>query len=354
MAQIDPLLKFLRENDGSDLHLAAGLEPRVRIHGRMRPIGDWPRTNHDMLLSAFREIAPANKWREFLDTRDVDFAYSIPGLARFRANLFAQENGLAGVFRIIPEAITPLEALNLPGIVETFAHLPNGLVLCTGATGSGKSTTLAALIDVINERYAKHIITIEDPLEFVHANKTSVISHREIDNHTNGFAPALRAALRQDPDVILVGEMRDPETISLALEAAETGALVFSSLHANTAPGAVDRIVGVFPAEQHGLVRSILAETLRGVVAQILLPTADGAGRQAAVEIMSWTPALPNVIRDGNMAKIYTLAGSSGMRSLDANLAELANAGVVKIDDARAKAHDPFGFDRKLDRSDRG
>ncbi|MEO1482913.1 MAG: PilT/PilU family type 4a pilus ATPase [Myxococcota bacterium] len=340
MAQLDELLTYTKERGASDLHLVAGLEPRLRLHGKLRSISDWPPMSHKVLLEVFKEICPPERWARFVKSRDIDFAYAIEGVARFRVNLFYQEYGCGGVMRVVPDSIIPFHELLLPAMVEKFAHLKKGLVLMTGATGSGKSTTMASLIDLINRAHTRHIVTIEDPLEFIHRNKQSIISHREIGMQSSNFGAALRSAIRQDADVILVGEMRDTETISLALQAAEMGALVFSSLHSNNAASAVDRIVGVYPTEQHGLIRSILAETLQGVIAQILLPLKGKEGRRAAVEVLRRTPALPNVIRDGQMSRIYSLMSGEDLLTMDDTLCKMVEDEVIEVAVARDKCRD--------------
>ncbi len=350
MAQLDELLEYTKERGASDLHLVAGLEPRIRPHGKLRAITDWPPMSHKVLLEVFREICPESRWGKFVKHRDIDFAYAIPNVARFRVNLFYQENGCGGVMRVVPDSIIPYHELLLPPMVEKFAHLKKGLVLMTGATGSGKSTTMAAIIDLINRAYTRHIVTIEDPLEFLHESKNSIISHREIGMQSGSFGAALRSAIRQDADVILVGEMRDTETISLALQAAEMGTLVFSSLHSNNAAAAIDRIVGVFPSEQHSLIRSILAETIQGVIAQILVPLKDKDGRRAAVEVLRRTPALPNVIRDGQMSRIYSLMSGDDLLTLDDTLCKLVERDVIEPSIARDKCRDRERTEKVLNR----
>ena len=300
MARLDELLTYLKENDCSDLHLAAGLEPRVRAHGKLESIPGKPPLTDEGLRRDLQELASPKHWSEYARTNDVDFAYGLEGIARFRANYFVQGNGAGAVFRIIPEEIITLEQLNLTAAIESLAHLDQGLVLVTGPTGSGKSTTLAAMIDKVNKTYPKHIITIEDPVEFVHQHQTATFSHREVGLHSLSFENALRSAIRQDADVILVGEMRERDTISLAITAAEMGMLVFGTLHTNNAAKTIDRIIDAFPADEQNMVRLSLSESLAGIVSQLLLRTADGKGRIAANEILLKTPALPNVIREAN------------------------------------------------------
>jgi len=339
MARLDELFVLLKERGGSDLHLAAGLAPRLRVHGELAPLPDHPPLDHEALLELLRELVGEEPWREYRKSGDLDFAYGLPGVARFRANFLSQENGAAAVFRIIPEEIVPLESLSLPRAIEGLPHLQQGLVLVTGPTGSGKSTTLAAVIDRINSTYAKHIVTIEDPVEFVHRNRKSIFSQREVGTDTESFGAALRAAIRQDADVILVGEMRDLETISLAITAAEMGALVFGTLHTNGAANTIDRLIDAFPADEQAQVRTTLAESLAAVVSQLLLRTATG--RCAVNEILLKTPGLPNVIREGNTPMITSIiqAGrAAGMQLMDDALMALVESGRVTARDAYLKA----------------
>ena len=351
MARIDELFYYLRDHRGSDLHLAAGLEPRIRVHGSLEAVAGWPALSHDDLSALLREIASGPDWEEYEKVGDLDFAYGMEGVARFRANFLRQENGAGAVFRIIPEEIVPLEQLNLPPAIEGLAHLRQGLVLVTGPTGSGKSTTLAAVIDRINSTYAKHIVTIEDPVEFVHKNKKSVFSQRELDTDTESFQAALRAAIRQDADVILVGEMRDLETISLAVTAAEMGALVFGTLHTNGAANTIDRLIDAFPADEQAQIRTTLAESVAGIVSQLLLRTADGQGRCAATEILLKTPGLPNVIREGNTPMIQTIiqgGRTMGMQLMDDALMALVEAGRVTPREAFLKATNKAKFEELM------
>jgi twitching motility protein PilT len=342
------LFHYLRDHKGSDLHMAAGLEPRIRLHGSLEAVEGWPVLTHETLCDLLREIALAEDWAEYEKVGDLDFAYGMEGVARFRANYLRQENGAGAVFRIIPEDIVPLEALNLPKAIEGLAHLSQGLVLVTGPTGSGKSTTLAAVIDKINDTYAKHIVTIEDPVEFVHKNKKSIFSQREVGADTESFGAALRAAIRQDADVILVGEMRDLETISLAVTAAEMGALVFGTLHTNGAANTIDRLIDAFPAEEQAQIRTTLAESIAGIVSQLLLRTADGQGRCAVNEILLKTPGLPNVIREGNTPMIHTIiqgGRSMGMQLMDDALAVLVDANRITAREAFMKASNKARFE---------
>jgi twitching motility protein PilT len=348
MARIDELFHYLKSKGGSDLHLRAGLEPRIRHHGELAAVEGWPMLSDAALRELLREIAPEPKWLHFESKHDLDFAYGLENVARFRCNYFMQEDGAGAVFRIIPERIIPLEELKLPPSVEGFAHLEQGLVLVTGPTGSGKSTTLASIVDKVNTTYSKHIVTIEDPVEFVHKNKKSTLSQREIGTDTESFSAALRAAIRQDANVILVGEMRDLETIQLAITAAEMGALVFGTLHTNSAAKTVDRVVDAFPPDQQPQVRTMLSESLAGVVAQLLLRTKDGKGRVAALEVLLRTPGLPNVIREGNTPMIHSIiqAGrKEGMQGMDDALYTLAKNGVVSGDEAYLKANNKKRFE---------
>jgi twitching motility protein PilT len=334
MAALDALLTSLKETQGSDLHLAAGTAPRMRAKGSLDAIEGQPVLDDAGLRAWLRE-----------------FAYGLPGIARFRANYLVQENGAAAVFRIIPEKILTVDDLGLPAPITKLAGLQKGLVLVTGPTGSGKSTTLAAIIDHINTNAQKHIVTIEDPVEFVHQNKQSTLSHREVGSHTQGFGPALRAAIRQDADVVLVGEMRDRETISLAITAAEMGMLVFGTLHTNSAAKTIDRIIDAFPAKEQNQVRLSLSESLAAVVSQLLVPTADGKGRCAVHEILLRTSALPNIIREGKITMLNSLIESGrsvGMQSMDDTLFALAKEGRIRPHDAYMKAANKPRFEPLL------
>src|SRR5882724_5345537 len=330
-ARLHELFRLLRDGGGSDLHLAATLEPRLRVHGELHAVEGWPALPNPELLDLLREITTEEQWQEYRTSGDLDFAYGLEGVARFRANFLTQENGAGAVFRIIPEDIVPLEKLNLPKAIESLAHLQQGLVLVTGPTGSGKSTTLAAIIDKINSTYQKHVVTIEDPVEFVHTNRGCIFSQREVGTDTESFGAALRSAIRQDADVILVGEMRDLETIALAITAAEMGALVFGTLHTNGAANTIDRLIDAFPAEEQAQVRTTLAESL----------TADGKGRIAVNEILLKTPGLPNVIREGNTPMITSIiqgGRSIGMQQMDDALMALVDSGKITARDAYMKA----------------
>jgi len=351
VAQIDQLLTYLKEHDASDLHLAAGLEPRVRAKGRLETVPDQPVLTDEGLRGMLEEIASERQWTEFDETNDLDFAYGLEGVARFRANYFVQANGAAAVFRIIPEEIITMEQLNLVAAIESLAHLDQGLVLVTGPTGSGKSTTLAAIVDKVNKTYPKHIITIEDPVEFVHQHQTATFSHREVGMHTQSFENALRAAIRQDADVILVGEMRERDTISLAITAAEMGMLVFGTLHTNNAAKTIDRIIDAFPAEEQNMIRLSLSESLAGIVSQQLLRTADGKGRVAANEILLKTPGLPNVIREANGQMLYSIIQSGkqqGMQAMDDVLFAYVKEGRITAHDGYMKATEKQRFEPLL------
>jgi len=351
MADVDQLLRYLKERDGSDLHLVSGLVPRIRRNGWLEPVEGWQVQNADAMRRLLAAVAGTKRWEEFETSRDLDFAYGLEGVARFRVNYFCQENGPTAVFRMIPEIILPLEELGLPPAVEKLAHLRQGLVLVTGPTGSGKSTILAGIIDRINTTYARHIVTIEDPIEFVHQNKKSVLSHREVGSHTNSFAPALRAAVREDADVVLVGEMRDLETIAMAITAAEMGVLVFGTLHTNNAAKTIDRIIDAFPADQQEQVRITLSESIAGILSQLLIPGADGKQRHSAIELLLRTPGLPNVIREGNTPMIYSIiqAGkSAGMQTMDEALLALVKAGKITPQDAHARAAEKQKFEALL------
>ncbi|MEE3331460.1 MAG: PilT/PilU family type 4a pilus ATPase [Myxococcota bacterium] len=352
MAQLDEMLVYLKENDGSDLHLAAGLAPRIRAKGKIREIEGRSALDDGELRSLLEELASPKQWNEYVTTNDLDFAYGVEGVARFRANYFCQERGAGAVFRIIPEEIVSLVDLKLPAAVGELANLSEGLVLVTGPTGSGKSTTLAAIINEINTSQSKHIVTIEDPVEFVHQNRRAVFSHREVGSHTLGFGPALRSAIRQDADVILVGEMRERETIALAITAAEMGMLVFGTLHTNNAMKTIDRIIDAFPADEQNMVRLSLSESLAGIVSQLLLPTSDGKGRIAANEILLKTPGLPNVIREGNGQMLNSIIQSGraqGMQAMDDVLWAYCEAGKITPHDAYMKASDKARFEALIE-----
>ncbi len=328
----------------SDLHLTAGAPPMVRVRGRLTPLEGYP----ELTPTDTREIVYSilsNSQRQKLENNwQLDFAYSIPGQARFRVNAYFQRSAVGAAFRLIPFEVAPLESLGLPPAVAEFAKRPRGLVLVTGPTGSGKSTTLASLVDVINQSREEHIMTIEDPIEFLHQHKSCIVNQRELGSDATSFADALKAALRQDPDVILVGEMRDLETIGTAITAAETGHLVFATLHTQDTPQTVDRIIDVFPSSQQGQIRAQLAVALQGIMTQMLLPTSDGSGRCVATEVLVPTPAVRNLIREAKSHQIYSVlqtGGAHGMQTMDASLAELVRAGKITRQLAEARAHAP-------------
>jgi len=348
MADLDHLLRHLKEQGGSDLHLAAGMEPRVRVRGELEPVPGWGVLDDAALHALLKPIAAERRWREWLETHDLDFAYGLAGVGRFRANYFQQEHGAGAVFRMIPEQVVSLDALALPPAIAKLAELRHGLVLVTGPTGSGKSTTLAAVIDKINRESSRHIVTIEDPVEFVHANVRSVVSHREVGEHTGSFAGALRGAVRQDADVVLVGELRDRDTIAMALAAAEMGLLVFGTLHTSGAAKTIDRIVDAFPSSEQAQVRLSLSESLAAVISQLLLPSKDGKGRVAANEILLRTGGLANLIREGNAPMIHSQIQSGrkdGMQTMDDSLFALVQAGRVDPREAYRKAADKARFE---------
>jgi twitching motility protein PilT len=346
MAQIDAFFKLMHDQGASDLHLVSGQQPVLRVSGELERV-KYKVLDNDSLKAMLYEIAPEHKTKEFEETGDVDFAYEIPGLARYRANFFQQKYGIGAVFREIPSKIMTCEGLRLPSVIPRLATLPRGLVLVTGPTGSGKSTTLAAIIHEANKIRKEHILTIEDPIEFVHESQKAVINHREIGMHTKSFAAALRGALREDPDIILVGEMRDLETISLAIEASATGHLVFATLHTSSAAKTVDRIIEVFPMAQQNQVRSTLADGIRAVVSQTLFKKRDGTGRVVAVEVMIATPAVRNLIREGKTFQIQSMIQTGhkyGMQTLDDAIMELLEKKLIGAEDAYTKSNDKAKF----------
>ncbi|MCK9238061.1 MAG: type IV pilus twitching motility protein PilT [Thiopseudomonas sp.] len=342
---ITELLAFSAKNGASDLHLSAGLPPMIRVDGDVRRI-NLPPLEHKQVHSLIYDIMNDKQRKDFEEFLETDFSFEVPGVARFRVNAFNQNRGAGAVFRTIPSKVLSMDDLGLGDVFRKIADVPRGLVLVTGPTGSGKSTTLAALIDYLNANKFQHILTIEDPIEFVHEPKKCLINQREVHRDTHGFGEALRSALREDPDVILVGEMRDLETIRLALTAAETGHLVFGTLHTTSAAKTIDRVVDVFPAEEKSMVRSMLSESLQAVVSQTLMKKVGG-GRVAAFEIMLGTPAIRNLIREDKVAQMYSAiqtGGSIGMQTLDSNLKTLLGKGLISRESAREKAKTPENF----------
>ena len=351
MARIDALFQKVIASKGSDLHLSEGQPPKLRVHGAVSVIEGEDVLDGESFKELLAEICDPKAFEGYLKNGDLDFAYEMDKDSRFRCNYLQQQNGLAAVFRLIPTEIMALEALGVPEVVKEFGRMRSGLVLVTGPTGSGKSTTLAALLDYINSNFSRHIITIEEPIEFVHRNKKSILSQREVPIQTPSFADGLRAALRQDADIVLVGEMRDLETISLALTAAETGLLVFGTLHTNNARKTVDRIIDVFPANQQSQVRTMLSASLRGVVAQLLCKRADKPGRVAVHEIMFGTPAVAAIIREGATQKLYdviTGGKSEGMQFMDESIWSKLREGVISPAEAYMKAIDKTRFKKFL------
>jgi twitching motility protein PilT len=335
----------------SDLHITAGSPPMVRVRGRLTPIDGYPTLSTTDTREIVYSILSNAQRQKFENNWQLDFAYQIPGRARFRVNAYFQRAAIGAAFRLIPFDVVPLDTLGLPKVVAQFAERPRGLVLVTGPTGSGKSTTLASLIDVINSTREEHIMTIEDPIEFLHQHKKCIVNQRELGSDATSFGDALKAALRQDPDVILVGEMRDLETIGTALTAAETGHLVFATLHTQDTPQTIDRIIDVFPPEQQGQVRAQLSVALQGIMTQMLVPTADGAGRCVAAEVLVPTPAVRNLIREGKTHQIYSVlqtGGSHGMQTMDAALVELVRNGKITRQLAETRAHAPEELRRLL------
>src|SRR6478736_2429304 len=339
---IPELLGKLLEMNGSDLHLTAGTPPTVRVHGELERLQDYPNLSPRALQGMIYAILPQKMRERFEQELELDMSYSLPGRARFRVNVYMQRDAVGAVFRVIPFEIKGLDDLGLPPVCADLARFPRGFVVVTGPTGSGKSTTLAGMVDVVNTERAGHIMTVEDPIEFLHRHKTCIVNQREIGADTHGFGQALKHVLRQDPDVILVGEMRDLETIGTAITAAETGHLVFATLHTQDAPQTIDRIIDVFPSEQQGQVRAQLSVALQGIMTQMLLPTADGSGRCVAAEVMVPTPAVRNLIREAKSHQIYSVlqtGGAQGMQTMDAALSQLVRAGKITRQLAESRAH---------------
>lgn len=342
---ITELLAFSAKQGASDLHISAGLPPMIRVDGDVRRI-NLPPLEHKQVHGLIYEIMNDKQRRDFEELLETDFSFEVPGVARFRVNAFNQNRGAGAVFRTIPSKVLTMEELGMGQVFRDICLVPRGLCLVTGPTGSGKSTTLAAMIDFINENKYEHVLTIEDPIEFVHESKKCLVNQREVHRDTHGFEPALRSALREDPDIILVGELRDLETIRLALTAAETGHLVFGTLHTTSAAKTIDRVVDVFPAEEKSMVRSMLSESLQAVVSQTLLKK-NGGGRIAAHEIMRGTPAIRNLIREDKVAQMYSAiqTGSNlGMQTMDQCLSDLVSRGLIARDVARSKAKSPENF----------
>jgi twitching motility protein PilT len=346
MATIDELFKKMVERKASDMHLTIGNPPLIRVRGDLVPLDDWIITEQVLHVLIYETMAP-EQWELCWQRHDYDFAYEVPGMARFRANVFFNQQGIAAVFRTIPAKILTLDDLGMPPILKDLCKVKRGLVLVTGPTGSGKSTTLAAMIDDINSAREANILTIEDPIEFVHPVKKCKITQREVHRDTHSFKAALRSSMRQDPDIILVGEMRDYETISLALSAAEMGILVFGTLHTNSASKTVDRIINVFPADERDKARGALAATTKGIVAQQLCPTKDGKGRCAAVEILTYEKSLPNLIRTGKVSglnALIELSGKVGMQTMDQCLMRYFEEGKISAEQAYLKANEKKKF----------
>ena len=343
---ISELLAFSVKNKASDLHLSSGLPPMIRVHGDVRRI-NLPPLDHTEVHAMVYDIMNDSQRKQFDEHLECDFSFDLPGLARFRVNAFNQDRGAAAVLRTIPSRVLSLEELQCPRVFADFSTRPRGLVLVTGPTGSGKSTTLAAMVDHVNNNMYGHILTIEDPIEFVHEPRKCVINQREVGPHTMSFQNALRSALREDPDVVLVGELRDLETIRLALTAAETGHLVFGTLHTSSAAKTIDRVVDVFPAAEKEMVRAMLSESLVAVISQALLKLKDGSGRVAVHEIMVGTPAIRNLIRENKVAQMYSMiqTGSQfGMQTLDQSMLELVRRNVIAVAEARVYAKTPENF----------
>ena len=346
---LNDLLASVVKAGASDLHLAAGSKPMIRQHGELFPLDEHPVLTPPVIQRVLYAVMTQRQRGKFEENLELDFAHSVPGQSRFRVNVYRQRGSLGAAFRLIPHEINPLEELGLPPVIANFASLARGFVLVTGPTGSGKSTTLASLIDLANRQRKDHIMTVEDPIEFLHKHQSCIVNQREVGADTHGFSAALKHVLRQDPDVILVGEMRDLETISTAITAAETGHLVFATLHTQDAPQTIDRIIDVFPPHQQQQVRVQLSTTLQGVVTQQLVPTVDGKGRAAAVEVLVTTPAIRNLVREGKVHQIYSAmqaGGRFGMQTMDMHLSQLVKAGKITQAMAFERCHDPEELQR--------
>lgn len=353
-AELLAALEAVVDEGASDLHVSIGAPPMIRLDGSLKPVPGLDIWDRERVASALYSLLTDEQAAQFDDVLELDFAFTLSEQSRFRVNFYLQRGAIGGAFRLIPTEIKPLTSLGIPDVVGEFAKLPRGLVLVTGPTGSGKSTTLAALIDLVNSTRADHIVTVEDPIEFMHTNKRSLVNQREVGADTLSFANALKHVLRQDPDVILIGELRDLETISVALTAAETGHLVFATLHTQDAGQTIDRVIDVFPPHQQGQVRTQLAATLQGVICQTLVKRASGSGRAVATEVLVTTPAIANLVREGKTYQIRSAlqAGKAqGMHTMDQHLAELVNSGDVAYGAAIEKVHDPADFQRLVHRS---
>src|SRR6187399_1181522 len=351
---IDELLEHMVTRDASDLHVTVGTPPVIRVRGEVERLDEYAPLTPDDTQELLYRILSSEQQKNFEIKRQLDFSHSIPGLARFRVNVYFQRESIGAAFRLIPAEIKTLEELGIPATLHQLAEKPRGLVLVTGPTGSGKSTTLAAIIDEINRNRSEHILTIEDPIEFLHRHKRCIVNQREIGPDATSFADALRAALRQDPDVILVGEMRDLETISTALTAAETGHLVFGTLHTQSAPSTIDRIIDVFPAEQQGQVRMQLANSLQGIVTQTLMPKADGTGRVCALEILFLDDAIRNLIRQGKIEQVYSYMQTGtrrGMQTMEQSLTDLVSRRLVSVQEAVGRSSRPEALLAALERA---
>jgi twitching motility protein PilT len=353
MAEIDKFFNYMVENSISDLHMSSGMRPLFRQFGELKPASDQILT-HDVVKKLLFEILNDEQKRTFEERNDLDFAHELTGIARFRVNYFMQQRGMSGAFRLIPSTVETLDKLGFPEILKDFAGLARGLILVTGPTGCGKSTTLAAIVDYINKTRSDHIVTIEDPIEFVHTSDKCLIHHRQVGIHTKSFAGALRATLREDPDIIMLGEMRDLETIELAITAAETGHLVFATLHTSSAPKTIDRVIDAFPAGQQAQIRTMLSESLKGIICQQLLKRIDKPGRVAALEVLVVNTAVSNLIREGKIFQIPSVLQTGkqlGMQMLDTGIMKYYKDGIISAEEAFYKANDKQPFEKLLEKS---